>query len=137
MAKKMYTKADIGLVKKLNKIKEYELEDYYYVDNKGVVYKEIKKNNFVKMKPFITKKGYVEYVLTTTKKTKQHIQAQRLVGILYNKNPKNLPHINHLDGNKQNNHYSNLEGSTISDNNKHKYRVLGYTVHNKGKSNKK
>ena len=133
MIDKVYTKTDIGLVKKLSDIKEYELESYYHVNVSGVVYKETKEGYF-KMKPFITKKGYVEYVLTTITQTKKHVQAQRLVAILYHKNPKKLPHVNHLDGNKQNNHKSNLEWSTISDNNKHKYRVLGYEVHNKGKS---
>jgi len=132
MSDKIYNKADIGVVKKLSDIKEYDLEHYYHTDIKGVVYKNVK-NGYVKMKPFITKKGYVEYVLTTRTGTKKHVQAQRLVCILHHKNPKNLPHVNHKDGNKQNNHKDNLEWTSISDNNKHKFRVLGHVIHNKGK----
>ena len=39
-------------------------------------------------------------------------------------NPNGLPTINHKDGNKDNNHVSNLEWSSHSDNLKHAYRVL-------------
>jgi len=122
----------LGVIKQLSKIKEYDLEDYYYVSIKGYVFKKIK-DEYVPMKPFITKKGYVEYVLTTKSNTKKHVQAQRLVAISFKPNPKKLPHVNHIDGDKENNHNDNLEWNSISDNNKHKYRVLGHTIHNKGK----
>jgi len=128
----------------LNKLKEYKLPAKYVCNNKGDVYihdKSIpaKKINGVvcivgkKMKPFITKLGYVEFVLTNIHGRKKHIQGQRIVALSFIKNPKNLPHVNHKDGNRSNNNKSNLEWSTISDNNKHAYRVLGRQPHNKGK----
>lgn len=36
-------------------------------------------------------------------------KIHRLVGLVFLDNPDNLPTINHKDGNKKNNHISNLE----------------------------
>jgi len=115
----------LGMVKDLSNIDKYEFQkDKYILTIGGIVYRK-SKDGYIKMKPFITKKGYVEYVLSDANGSKKHIQAQRLIGYLFLRNPKNLPHVNHIDGNKENNNSSNLEWSTISDNNKHAYRVLG------------
>ncbi len=51
--------------------------------------------------------------------------VHRLVGMMFIDNPKGLPTINHKDGDKANNHVSNLEWSTHSDNIKHSYSLLG------------
>jgi DNA-binding transcriptional regulator YiaG len=54
--------------------------------------------------------------------------AHRLVGECFIENPKNLPEINHKDGNKLNNHLENLEWSTKSYNMNHAYATgLCYT----------
>jgi len=52
----------------------------YYVSRKSVVYYKNAGGELVEMKPFKTKDGYVEYVLTRTNGTKQHIQAQ-IIGL--------------------------------------------------------
>jgi hypothetical protein len=114
---------------KLNKQYGYGFDDRYVCDKKGTVYNTHRDNH--KMKPFINHKGYVEYVLTKKDGKKIHIQAQRIVAGLYIPNPKNLPEVNHKSGLKTNNKHTNLAWVTKSDNNKHKYRVLGHKPHNK------
>lgn len=51
--------------------------------------------------------------------------VHRLVGMAFIPNPDLLKEINHLDGNKENNVYWNLEWTTRSKNQKHSYAVLG------------
>lgn len=47
----------------------------------------------------------------------------RIVAKCFIPNPNNLPVVNHIDGNPQNNHYSNLEWCTIKYNHEHALRI--------------
>ena len=47
--------------------------------------------------------------------------VHRMVAELYVPNPNNLPQVDHIDGNKRNNHYTNLQWITASDNVKRAY----------------
>ena len=62
--------------------------------------------------------GYLTVALRGKTKT-----IHRMVAEVFIPNPLNLSCVNHKDGNKLNNHISNLEWSTYSDNIKHAYRL--------------
>lgn len=82
----------------------------YQVSETGEVYSNQKKKL---LKIFDNTKGYKTVSLwngTSAKKFYIH----RLVAELFVPNTQNNPEVNHIDGNKENNHYSNLEWVTRS-----------------------
>jgi len=119
----------------------YNLKPIYYADTNGIVYKIAKgaskannTNLYIKLSPFITRDGYVEYVLTRNDGKKQHLQGQRITAMLYIPNPENKCCVNHIDGDRTHNAKSNLEWMTVAENNQHSYDYLGKVPWNKGKS---
>lgn len=71
------------------------------------------------------KDGYLIVSVVLADKRETTRRVHRLVAETFIANPDNLPIVNHLDGDKQNNHVSNLEWTTVSGNTKHGYDVLG------------
>lgn len=71
------------------------------------------------------KDGYLLVSVVLADKRETTRRVHRLVAQTFIANPDNLPIVNHLDGDKQNNHVSNLEWTTVSGNTKHGYDVLG------------
>ena len=75
--------------------------------------------------PSINKKGYLQVCLTN----KNTYSIHRLVALTFIENKENKPEVNHKDGNKSNNHVSNLEWNTTQENLEHKrINNLGKTL---------
>ena len=62
--------------------------------------------------------------------------SHRIIAVTFIPNQKNLPHINHKNGIKDDNRIENLEWVTVSENNLHRYRVLNFQNPIKGKFGK-
>ena len=68
------------------------------------------------------RKGYYYVMLWDSNEQKATCRrVNRLVAQAFIPNPDNLPEVNHIDGNKANNHVSNLEWCTRSHNVKHSF----------------
>ena len=72
------------------------------------------------LKPGMMTSGYRYVNLRINGKSVSH-SIHRLVAQKFLDNPENKPQVNHKDGNKLNNHVSNLEWVTVSENSKHAY----------------
>lgn len=70
----------------------------------------------------ITSKGY-EHVAIRQKGIYIGYSVHRLVATAFIPNPRRLPQVNHLDGNKLNNHVANLEWCDAYDNIMHAIRT--------------
>ena len=97
-------------------IPNVKLKYEYLINESGEVYSKAT-NTF--LKPNKTAKGYLRYSLTT-ETGRKYFMVHRLVLFTYNptENMESLE-VNHKDGNKENNHLSNLEWCSGSENVRH------------------
>lgn len=102
----LYEVSNIGNVKSLDRI----------IKDKNGIIKIIKGKNH---KLYTTKSGYVSTSLYKNSEQKVY-RVHRLVAEAFIPNPNNLPQINHIDENKENNCAENLEWCTGSENCKRK-----------------
>ena len=88
-----------------------------------------RKSGEIIMKPKkISTCGYVRIQLMKNAIDKIY-SLHRIVAMAFLENPKNLPQVNHKDGDKTNNNNWNLEWCTISHNNSHAYKLgLNHTA---------
>lgn len=86
--------------------------------------KVISIRNGIELKTHSYKSGYV-YVIASYKGNKYKKLLHRVVAEKYIPNPDGKPCVNHIDGNKSNNHAANLEWVTYSENEQHSFHVLG------------
>lgn len=95
----------------------------YYVDENGHIF-----NNFGKrMSVHVAGREYpyVEFRHKINGKVeRKRYFVHRLVAELFLPNPNNLPQINHIDGNKENSHISNLEWVSPAENQLHSRYIL-------------
>ena len=92
----------------------------YYVSKDGEIYSDISKKVLT---PKIDKDGYCEYGLTINGQLK-YVRGHRIIAETFLSNPNNKPTVNHKNGIKDDNRLINLEWSTYSENNLHRFRVL-------------
>ena len=108
-------------MEKWKAIKGYE--GIYEVSNYGVVKSFHKNNNGVFISQHTEKCNHTNYkALTLSKdKVKTQFRVHRLVAEAFIDNPENKCCVNHKDNNGENNHYSNLEWTTQSENIQHSH----------------
>lgn len=118
-------------------VKDYE--GFYEVSNHGQVRSLSKQDRLGRSKEGKIKAqcnngtGYMVVNLKVDGKQKMKT-VHRLVAETFIPNPLDLPEVNHIDGNKQNNCVENLEWCTHSENTKHAFD-LGLNKAVKGTSN--
>lgn len=91
----------------------------YFIDTIGNIY-DIKKKRYICQ--WVDNTGYKQCNLYSENGIKVYKRIHRLVAETYIPNAKNLPQVNHKDGNKLNNNVNNLEWTTNSENTIHGYR---------------
>jgi hypothetical protein len=98
-------------------MKQYK-DTPYYITEDGKVFR-----NGKELTGGITPKGYKKTIMSIDGK-QYTVSTHKLVATCYILNPENKPQINHIDGDKLNNHYTNLEWVTNKENADHRDNVL-------------
>lgn len=78
------------------------------------------------LKPEVHDKGYLRVELFDAHGNKVHMKVHRLVANAFVWNPYGKPHVNHIDGNNQNNSYTNLEWVTDAENKARRKELLKF-----------
>lgn len=95
------------------------INNNYHISRKGDIYSYYT-NRMLKQRN--NKKGYPSIYLTINGKGTTLV-VHRLVAQTFIPNPENLPQVNHIDGNKENNSVENLEWCTNEYNMKHSWEI--------------
>lgn len=100
----------------------------YLVSDFGRVFltgRHVRLNNAYLKPRFLTfqenRKGYLTVNLTDSNGKRTRAGVHRFVASAFKPNPENKPQVNHLDGDKKNNHASNLEWVNCMENVKHSW----------------
>ena len=103
------------MIQEISKLKGFENCTGYYIYSDGRVYSDYKKDF---LKPLTNSKGYKYIDLRNRNPVVKMPKIHKLVMLAFSKD-KPLEQVNHIDGNKSNNHISNLEYVSNEDNRKH------------------
>jgi len=96
-------------------------EGYYQISN-FLRFKSVRFERIIK--PRLNKKHYYDVCLHKNNKPKYFVYA-RLICLIFNPNPLNLPEVNHKNGIRWDNRPSNLEWTNPKNNIAHSINVLG------------
>lgn len=106
----LYQVSNTGLVKSLSRAVKSVHSNKWYTKQDRI------------LKPEITLKGLGYYRVQLCKDCIiNKIPVHRIVAMTFILNPENKPQVNHIDGNKLNNHVENLEWATASENVQHAF----------------
>lgn len=94
--------------------------EHYHINEEGVVLNS--KTGRV-LKTDLTNMGYKRVTLWHVDQKRVRVAVHRLVAMTFVPNPENKPMVNHLDGNKINNHRTNLEWVSCSENTIHAFET--------------
>lgn len=94
-------------------------EGHYRITSTGKVISLKRGRRILRPKPH--SRGYHSVTLSRNGVAEDHL-VHRLVARHFLPNPKELPEVNHKDGNKQNNDVSNLEWVSHAENTRHSWR---------------
>jgi hypothetical protein len=94
----------------------------YIINKDGTIFSKKTKAN---MKPWVINSGYAVIALWDDDLTKHKFLVHRLIAMEYLDNPNNLETVNHKNGNRLDNRIENLEWSSMSEQHKHAFSVLG------------
>ena len=96
-------------------------EGIYQISDTGEVW-TFKHKSPKPLKKRLNADGYVKASLTKDGRMKDY-RVHRLVAEAFIPNPENKETVNHIDGDKENNHVANLEWATRSEQNLHSYSL--------------
>lgn len=100
-------------------------EGLYQITKSGEVWTVLRKKW---MKSYVGKSGVLQLNLRKDGKATQH-SVHRLVAITYIDNTENKPQVDHIDGNKQNNHVDNLRWCTNEENQQFRWKQGNHGKH--------
>lgn len=100
-------------IRKLSKFPGYSISDQGEVIN-------LKTNKILKCSK--DRDGYLQLSISSDNKSYSR-RIHRLIAETFIPNPENKPQVNHIDGNKLNNHISNLEWVTAKENIRHSWSL--------------
>lgn len=104
-------------------MKQIEGYSHYYITEDGNVFNSRRNRNMCTWKDNL---GYIQVNLYKDG-GKKYVRVHRLVAQAFVPNPLNKPFVNHIDGDKTNNHYTNLEWVDNRENVQHYYDNGGNT----------
>jgi len=124
----LYQVSNFGRVKSLERIIHTNTKTYFQATRKRKIIIPVKAYSQTRYKKekILTKNidedGYVRVGLFKNSKLKT-FRVGRLVALHFIANPFNKTQVNHVDGNKKNNYYENLEWTTPKENTRHAHRI--------------